>query len=285
MKILTIHDDALSPGGSNNYRRQLETMLRREGVETTLFTQTASGDPEEGTVFSFRPPERTGIAGHADQYYLNPAIFRALRTCLAQVRPNLIHLHHCYRFPTSVLLACRGQAPVVQTVHDFRILCLLDPSRPQTEGPCPRCQGFFCGRSSRSRLPRFVASMIHGALPARFLRLVMTRTIDRFLVPSRALEAELRQRGLPTFFLAHPIDWERFRATDPPRNTDVILFVGYLHPSKGVEVLVRAFARIEDSSRSEARDRRGWPLPSTAEGVVRVSRHRRAGDLPGRNVS
>lgn len=243
MRILTVHDDAVSPGGSNNYRRQLQAMLRREGVDTALFAQEAEAGAEDGPTCRYRHRDRPGIAGHLQSYYFNPPLFRALRAWIADVRPDLIHLHHCYRFPASVLLACRGQAPVVQTVHDFRILCLLDRARPQKE-VCPRCQGFFCRRSGRSRLPRSVASVVHGSLPARFLRRVMAGTVDRFIVPSLALEAELQARGFPTFFLPHPLDWARFRVTPPPTDTDVILFVGYLHSSKGVEVLIRAFAQI-----------------------------------------
>jgi glycosyltransferase involved in cell wall biosynthesis len=81
-------------------------------------------------------------------------------------------------------------------------------------------------------------------MPKRFLKWLSKEIVKYFIVPSRALDDSLKSFGLRTFYLQHFIDLPRFHVLPLPENTNNILFVGYLHFSKGVHILLRAFAHV-----------------------------------------
>jgi glycosyltransferase involved in cell wall biosynthesis len=244
VRILTVHDDCISPGGSNNYRKQLAAMLRRRGVEIAVFTQAIEEASEEQPYYCYRYREAGRVCSHIERFYVNRSLIEALRQWINFIKPDLIHLHHCYRFPASVLLACKGQAPIVQTVHDFRFFCAIEEVRTAAGRVCPRCLNDFCSPGNRAPWMEPLAYLRREFLPKRFLKRLLRAIVDYFIVPSRALEEALQRFGFRTFFLPHFIDCDRYPVAPPPQDVNSVLFVGYLRDGKGVGILLRAFSHI-----------------------------------------
>lgn len=240
MKVLFFHDDCTAPGGSNHYRKQLSALLRKRGIETSLFTFAVNDSEEEKPFYCYRYSGRLKFLRHIEYFYYNPSLIHALKRWIDFIKPDLIHLHHNYLFPSSALLACRGKAPIIQTIHDFRFLCMIGPKRVN----CERCLGAICSQSNNSSFMRPIYYVLREVLPRRFLKQLLKKVIDYYITPTRMLEDSLKTFGVKTFFLPHFVDLSRFRVMPLPGNTNSILFVGYLHFSKGIDTLLRSFSHV-----------------------------------------
>lgn len=169
-------------------------------------------------------------------------------------RPDLIHVHNTFPLisPSLYWVAARKEIPVVQTLHNFRLLC------PQAiflrEGKvCEDCLGRFPWRAVTRKCYRdsaiqsaVTASMlcahrISGAYREKVTRYIALNTFCRDKFIEGGMCAELF-RIKPNFVAsgARP-DWNARRGG---------LFVGRLSAEKGLEILMQAVkilstARIE----------------------------------------
>ncbi|MEW6606643.1 MAG: glycosyltransferase [bacterium] len=58
--------------------------------------------------------------------YFNLTLFIALRRWIKKIKSDIIHIHHNYIFPHTILLGCKGKVPIIQTVHDYQIVLPID---------------------------------------------------------------------------------------------------------------------------------------------------------------
>ncbi len=244
MRILTIQDDSAAPGGSNNYRKQLAALLREKGIELSLFTFVIEDNDNDIPTYCYRYPGNIKGFRHVDLFYYNRSLIRALREWIGMMTPDIIHIHNNYRFPASVLTACKGRRLVIQTVHDFRILCWLNTARSSQETLCRRCLGDICSPDGSSLFTNPLDYLFHDFFPKKYLQHVLRTSIDCFITPSRVLESDLRAKGFNTVYLPNFVDLARYPVVSAPQNSHNVLFVGYLNESKGVDVLLRAFSQV-----------------------------------------
>jgi glycosyltransferase involved in cell wall biosynthesis len=139
--------------------------------------------------------------------------------------------------------------PVVQTVHDWKLLCPTYLMLCHGE-VCERCAGgnvahCVIHRCNRGSLLRSAVSAVESAAAgARDAY----RPVRRFLCPSRFLLTKLRERGIAAERLVHlPLFVDPARlalGTDAPnRGGEFALYVGRLSPEKGVRTLAAAARR------------------------------------------
>lgn len=148
----------------------------------------------------------------------DPGARRSVQAAVAEFGPEVIHLHNVVdELSTSV--AGLG-LPTVLTVHDRRLL------------------GVRAGLD-HERAP-WRPDVIARSAKNRFARWRLRRTVDATIAPSRTLADELRRAGFPS--VRHV---ENFApaAQPAPLGTDVA-FVGALHPHKGPQVLLDAWALV-----------------------------------------
>ena len=169
------------------------------------------------------------------------ALFRSFR-------PDVLHVHNTLSLisPSVYWAAHRARVPVVQTLHNFRLMC------PQAlmlrEGRvCTDCVGKVPWRAVAHRCYRESAAQSAAvALTLQTHRLLGTWQ-DKVTLYI-ALNAFCRQT-----FIDGGLPAERIRIkpnfiespTPPPDGTrDGLLFVGRLSVEKGIETLVQAAARL-----------------------------------------
>lgn len=160
-----------------------------------------------------------------------------------EFRPDLVHVHNTFPLisPSIYWVAARHRLPVVQTLHNFRLVCpqglMLRDDRP-----CEDCVGHLPWRAVRHRCYR--ASAAQSAVLATMIaghRALGTweRKITRYIALNEFCRERFVAGGLPA---ARVRVKPNFVDVPPPGDgpRQGLLFVGRLSVEKGVRVLADA---------------------------------------------
>jgi glycosyltransferase involved in cell wall biosynthesis len=206
LRVLMLNDLPVTPGPGYG------------GAEVSL-GRLVSGLEREGHVVHVhsRPRPRTGAGSVLARW--DPGELRAVKRLVSSFRPDVVHAHNVLReLSPSVLLACRG-LPVVMTVHDLRLVGIV--------------QGL------RSAPARLVDRFVKQPLDQRVVR----GTVSRFTTVSEVAATVLRSRGVPAVVVPPPGP-DAPPPVAPATECRDLLVVARLTPDKGVGVALEAFARI-----------------------------------------
>ena len=174
------------------------------------------------------------------------------RELLRRERPDLVHFHNTFMMisPSAYYACTEYGVPVVQTVHNYRLLCL---SGDLFRGGkiCEECIGrtipwpgvrHRCYHGSLSHSAA-VASML---LAHRALR-TWERKVDLFIAPSAFLAEKLAQGGIPAEKIVVKPNFVAFdTSVRAGRDDRYAIYLGRLSPEKGVRNLIAAWQKIED---------------------------------------
>ncbi len=113
MKILSVHNSYQKPGGEDQVFAQEADLLRSHGHQVLLYQ--ASNDQVNGT-------NPIILLGNT---IWNKQAHRDLRTLMQRERPDVVHVHNTFPVisPAVYYAATEEAIPVVQTLHNYRMLC------------------------------------------------------------------------------------------------------------------------------------------------------------------
>lgn len=176
---------------------------------------------------------------------------RGVAAAIAAARPDLMHVHNFFPVLSPAIYDAARDAgiPVVQTLHNYRLLCpnglLLRDGQP-----CETCRDRLvkwpgvvhgCYRGSRG------ASAAAAAM-AGLHRLwgTWTSRVDRFLALTPFARDRFVAGGLPAGRIAiSPVALPDPGAAPWTDERQGALYVGRLSPEKGVDMLVDAWAQVD----------------------------------------
>jgi GT2 family glycosyltransferase/glycosyltransferase involved in cell wall biosynthesis len=219
--------------------------------------------------------------------YLNPEFLRVAMAEVAEIRPDVAHIHHLTCLSTGLpeALAARG-CPVVMTLHDYWMIChrgqLFDANGTRCDGPfengCASCLPpgvlaaptvYRAGRIARAlpipgaqTLARFGTAVLESATPAERTRAATmerlahmqaaARHVQMFLAPSSTAEDLFRRFGIGPDRLRRcelGIDLAPFQSIRREPSSILRLgFAGGLLPSKAPHLLIDAAAKVPSGS-------------------------------------
>lgn len=173
---------------------------------------------------------------------------RQIERLIEATQPDVAHLHGIAHELSPSILPALQQAgiPVVQTLHDFKLLC-PNTSFVSQNAICERCKGHHYYNVVRYRCKRdsLAASLLAGfeAYIHQFLQ-IYEKNVDVFITPSRFLEQKLREHGIdnPVEHLPNFIDGSSYQPCYEPEP--YLLYAGRLVDIKGVRTLLSAMHDI-----------------------------------------
>jgi len=263
LKVLLGHNTYQVAGGEDTAFELDFRLLTANGHDVVRFTR------DNAEIEGFGAVDRVRLAGRT---VWNQGVYEELSQLLERERPNVAHFHNTFPLisPAAYAACRRADVPVIQTLHNFRLVCLNGllfrdghicedcVGRTPWPGVVHRC---YRGSAAGSSV---VASMLVLHRAARTWK----RRVDLYLTPSEFAKTKLVEGGLPA---DRVVVRPHFMDPDPgPRPASTpgkyFLFAGRLSPEKGIGTAVRAFASLPDV-----------PLKIAGDGPLRGELERTAG--------
>lgn len=268
MKVLiVIHDYLpLHPGGSELHAHHVAKELIHKGHDVhALFTERnlerPEGDFEEGEFEGVPTIEVYHSREYPDlrETWRQSFFAEVFRSQLRRLQPDIVHFHHLSLWGAKCLEIAREEGVrSVLTLHDFNLICsnsvLLKNDKDLCDGGGEDGSCSTCLSADLLREARWPADSKEEALllAARERRAYHKRALafaDVVVTPSQTLLDRFQEAGMlreqRTELLMYGYPGER--ACGRVRDMSSPLRVGYvggIYPSKGVHVLIDAFAHL-----------------------------------------
>lgn len=237
MKILVVHNHYQQAGGESHVFEAECALLEAHGHEVLRYEADNAAVPG---LNALRLGARTVWSGET---------YARVRRLIRSTRPAVVHVHNTLPLvsPSVYYAAFRERVPVVQTLHNYRLLC-LPGDLYRDGGVCEDCVGkpvpwpgvvHACYRGSVSASAVVAAMLItHRALRT------YGRRIDRYIALTDFARRTFIRGGIPAEKL---VVKPNFVAPDPGVGLGDgahALFVGRLVANKGVGTLLAAWERL-----------------------------------------
>jgi glycosyltransferase involved in cell wall biosynthesis len=237
MKILVVHNRYQEPGGEDQVFLAETALLEsyghpvlRYGVHNDLIADM----------------NRLVLARKA---LWNSSTYQELRALIRRERPRVVHFHNTFPLvsPAGYYAARAEGVPVVQTLHNYRLLC-PDALFFRNGRVCEDCMGkaipwpgvvHGCYRESRA-----ASGVIAAMLAAHRALSTWTKMVDVYVTLTDFARRKFIEGGLPAEkMMTKP----NFVYPDPGPGEGrggYALFVGRLSPEKGIGTLLAAWERL-----------------------------------------
>jgi glycosyltransferase involved in cell wall biosynthesis len=235
MRILILHNEYQQRGGEDAVADAEAALLTSRGHEVRRFTRH---NDEIGAM------HRAQLAMHT--VWSAPSA-QALRSVVESFRPDVVHAHNTFPLisPSAYWTAAAARVPVVQTLHNFRLLC------PQAmflrEGRvCEDCLGHVpwrgavraCYRGSKAQSTVLAASItLHRAFGT------YRDKVTRYIALNEFCRRKFIEGGLPAQRIVVKPNFVQAGALSSHAR-EGFLFVGRLSAEKGISVLTQASTHL-----------------------------------------
>ena len=242
MKILLVHNSYQQPGGEDVIFEQEGQMLKNAGHDVVLYRRSnweSQAYPGIQKIILAK-----GALWASDSR-------RDLVRLLREEKPEIVHVHNTFMMISpSIYSACHeANVPVVQTLHNYRLLC--PAATLFREGKvCEECVGgslwpsvkYGCYRDSRP-----TTAVVAMMLTTHRLLGTWEHQVTCYVALTEFSRSKFIEGGLPPGkIFVKP----NFVSPDPYARTgngDYALFVGRLSPEKRVTTVLAAWKRLPRS--------------------------------------
>ena len=252
MRIIQVHNYYKQAGGEDEVVSAEKAILEDDGHQVITYYKN------NDAISSFRSMLISGM-----KTIWNPATVIEFRKLLKKNRPDVVHCHNTFPLISpAIYWACaKENIPVVQTLHNYRLLCPSANLFFEGEIYESSIGKLFPWQAVRDRVYRnsrvgtlVVASML-------FLhRIIGTwkNKVTLYIALTQFHKEKMIEGGLPeNLIMVKP----NFISEEPEimisdtlsieSNRPILLFVGRLSPEKGCSLLIHAWKKVEQKSKKQ----------------------------------
>ncbi len=235
MRILFVHNAYQHRGGEESVVEAEVALLRRNGHDVSVYRRDNRDVEHIGSLHLF-----------ADTVW-SQRTYRELGAHVRNFKPQLVHAHNTFPLvsPSAYWAAAASRLPVVQTLHNFRLMCLQAMFLRQNV-VCEDCLGHApwrgiarrCYRGSTTASAAAVAMLtVHRTLGS------FKKKVTRYVALSQFARNKFIEGGLPAAQIVVKPNFADIPlppAAQPRRGG---LFVGRLAEEKGISLMLNALQR------------------------------------------
>lgn len=247
LKILQVHNAYQIPGGEDVVVANEKKLLEMNGNEVFVYTRNNSELKEMNFVQKLCIPF-TAV------YSLKT--YREVKKIIREKKIDIVHVHNTLMLvsPSVFYAAFHCHVPVVQTLHNFRMLC---PAGSYFRGDriCEECSqnGLWCslkyGCYRGSKVQTFVSAAI-----LKVHRMLGTYRKVNFICLTEFNKEKLSKLNkgrrniidMKKVYIKPNFTFQEGEKTAQTAELDYFLFVGRVEALKGIDVVVKAFEQLPD---------------------------------------
>ena len=237
MKVLAVHNYYQQAGGEDRVFVEEADLLEANGHEVVRYC-----------MHNERVPTMNAATLARDTLW-NVSAHKDLEVVIRRERPRVAHFHNTFPLvsPAGYYAARAAGVPVVQTLHNYRLLC-PNALFYRDGGPCEDCLGkavtwpgvvHRCYRGSLA-----ASAVVTAMLSAHRAARTWTRTVDAYIALTEFARRKFIEGGLPAGKIVVKPNFVRPDPGPGGGQGGFALFVGRLSPEKGVGTLLKAWRRL-----------------------------------------
>jgi glycosyltransferase involved in cell wall biosynthesis len=239
MRVLVVHNAYQHKGGEDTVMEAEVALLRSKGHEVALFSK-------HNDVLAGMSKAKAAI-----NTLWSKTVAAEFEETVRAFAPDVVHVHNTFPLisPAIYWVAARLQVPLLQTLHNFRLLC------PQAmflrEGKvCEDCLGKLPWRGAGRgcyRDSKLQSTVLAGMVTLHRAIGTWQNKVTRYIALNEFCRGKFIEGGLPAARIVVKPNFVDFEAPAPGERQG-FLFVGRLSSEKGIDVLVDAHTKVEGST-------------------------------------
>jgi glycosyltransferase involved in cell wall biosynthesis len=244
VKILLCHNFYQQSGGEDAAVRDLKDLLESKGHRVIFYAQ------DNREIEKYKALQKIGFFPRT---IFSARTYQQVHRLAAQEKPDIAHVHNVFPLlsPGLYVALKRAGVPVIQTIHNYRLMCInglfLRDGRV-----CERCKSgaFFSGFRFKCYRDSYALSGLYALAIGCHRRWGTFDYIDRFVALSQFAAAKIAESGLTDKSKITVL--ENFLPTPLPEygNADLVnpyvVYMGRLSQEKGLFTLLNSFRGIQD---------------------------------------
>jgi glycosyltransferase involved in cell wall biosynthesis len=264
MRVLLSHNFYQEPGGEDQVFFDEAWLLEQHGHTVLRYEKRNS------------EIEKMGKWGLARSAIWNGQVVQELDDLMLEFKPDIVHFHNTFPLisPAAYVAVKRHDVPVVQTLHNFRMIC--PAATLVRDGKiCQKCTGktlawpaiqHKCYRNSRAATSLVVASNAFHKM-----RRTWIKNVDAFITLTDHSRRVFAESGIPEKKLTIKPNFVRPDPGVSKEAGEYAIFVGRLSHEKGIDVLLEAWGGSDPCT---------VPLVIVGDGPMRESVAKLAAENP-----
>lgn len=240
-KILIVHNYYQVPGGEDTVVENEKNMLIDNGHKVLLYTRHNDDIKDKNILQKLLLPLET---------IFSLKTYRDIKRIIKKENIDIVHVHNTLPLisPSVYYATIHSKVPVVQTVHNFRLLC---PGATFTKKGmiCEDCmhKGLICAVKNRCYRESFTQSLI-STVNLAFHRAIGTyRKVDGYIALTQFNKEKLKSliNEDKIFIKPNFVDFGYKKSTISDGQKK-FLCLGRIDKLKGIDIILKAWKEIKD---------------------------------------
>lgn len=238
MRVLIVQNHYIGFGGDDVVVANESTLLKQKGHAVLLWSL------KNDELLKLMPKIKTAL-----NLTYNRSVKNALARHIEAFAPDIVHCHNLFPLITAAAYdaAIEAKIPVVQTLHDFRLICCAGAFLYRQQKPCELCLtgSSYWGAWHRCYRNSWIGSLLLAhTLDFHRRRHTLQRQIQQFIALSTSSKRKFVEAGLPEDRISIKPNFIYDPGYPGAETRSGALFVGRLSPEKGLTTLIKAWEKI-----------------------------------------
>ena len=264
MRILMIHNRYLQRGGEDASFEAEVGLLQKNDSDVVVYEENNERIHDLG-------PGRAAVRS-----IWSSEAHGKVRKLLGETRCDIMHVHNFFPLISpSVYFAARAHhVPVVQTLHQYRLLCPVGTFHRDNQ-VCEDCLGKACAwpgvLHGCYRSSRVASGVVAATMFAHRLARTWTEMVDIYIALTRFGRDKFIKGGLPAERIMVKSNFLLSNSEAGLGGGGYAVFVGRLEVEKGIDTVMRAWEKLAGKI----------PLRVIGDGSLRLRAQEEAKHIPG----